>query len=79
MTVVTTPRDDLGLTAAEDGDINGINKFISFIQNELSSCALLSSLPDPLCVRLESFAHDARLLSAFIDGYQAAVGRAKKP
>jgi hypothetical protein len=69
---VTNLRDDLGLTAADGGDIGGAGRFVSIIQQELSNLAAFSPLPDRVRKRLGILGRDAKLLSEFIEGYQDA-------
>lgn len=67
-----SPRDDIGLTAASEGDIAGLHKFINFVSRELRALGLFETFPETIQSRLQSFARDGERLSDFIDGYKSA-------
>lgn len=74
------PRDDIGLTAAGNGDIHGAHVFVSFIQRELLSLTIAAELPVPVVQRLQSLRRDAERVAEFIAGYKMGrIGPHDKP
>jgi hypothetical protein len=72
MTAPDNPRDLLGLTAAEDGDVFGALRFVEFMQRESLALASTSELPGPICDRLLKIGRDMQVIAAFMEGYAAA-------
>ena len=72
MTAPDNPRDLLGLTAAEDGDVFGALKFAEFVSRESLVLASTSELPGPICDRLLKAGREMAALTQFIAGYVAA-------
>lgn len=75
-----TGRIDLGLDAAERGEIRGAERFLRFVGQELSNLGWFSPLPERIRARCKVLAHDVERTAEFADGFASAKPqKPKKP
>lgn len=75
-----SPRDAIGLTAAHEGDLRELRRFVDFVHRELWSLSshIMSGLPESVGRRIGVLSREADSAVKFLDGYIAAEEQRKK-
>lgn len=65
-------RDEIGLSAAADGDLTGLSKFLGFVQREFLALKF-ASFPREISMRISALHSDVSKTTEYVDGWQMAL------